>query len=322
MKIKKILPLTFTLMLALTSCGDDNDTADNGDNGAQGGGATSKNVNANNTKINKLAGSIEFPKTNDTDGSIIITHQTAQYGVNFSVEWVCSKRAQRWTCYKMYNANSVTNWNRNNWRSGVRWDGQYWEYDPFQEDRLIPEKYRSTLADYKGSGFNRGHICPSADRLCSMEANGQTFYLSNMQPQYYDFNAKLWAKMEDQLRKWNKSTSRDTLYVCKGGTISDYGATKGVLGRTKSGLIVPKYFFMAILCKKGATYKALGFWVEHENVDRSSDNLGKYVVSIGELERLTGIDFFCNLPDQEEQRLQNMAKENILKAWGLNQPGS
>ena len=138
-----------------------------------------------------------------------------------------------------------------------------------------------------------------------------------MHPQYNKFNAGIWAKMEKQVRTWALQSGTDTLFVCKGGTID---SETNILQRIGNKLIVPKYFFMALLSKKGETLKTIGFWVKNENIDRSADNLKDYVVSIGELERLTGIDFFCNLPDQEEQRLQNMAKENILKAWGLNSP--
>ncbi|MBR6261783.1 MAG: DNA/RNA non-specific endonuclease, partial [Prevotella sp.] len=79
-------------------------------------------------------------------------------------------------------------------------------------------------------------------------------------------------------------------------------------------LIVPKYFFMAILCKNKQGYKAIGFWVEHLNEDRSNDNLIDYVVSIDELERLTGIDFFCNLPDDEEEQAERIVYPNT---WGF-----
>lgn len=239
---------------------------------------------------------LEFPKLKG-GRSVVVVHSTSTYGVNYAVEWDCDKRAQRWTCYQMYNANSVTNWNRNYW-----YDTE-WRGDPFQEDKALPEAYRTKLTDYRGTGFNRGHICPSADRLCSKEANEQTFYLSNMQPQWYAFNAGVWEKMEERVRKWNTSGFRDTLYVCKGGTIdrSDY-----LIESSRIGIPVPRYFFMAILCKNAEGYKAIAFWVEHKNEDHSTDNLRDYAISIDELEKKTGIDFFCNLPDATENRVESI----------------
>ena len=118
------------------------------------------------------------------------------------------------------------------------------------------------------------------------------------------------------MRSWNRSSFRDTLYVCKGGTIEDYGATKGVMRHTSSGLIVPRYFFMALLCKKGDTYKAIGLWAEHINADHSSDKLSDYAVSIDELEQLTGSDFFCNLPDDTERRGETITRDNAIRARG------
>ena len=64
-------------------------------------------------------------------------------------------------------------------------------------------------------------------------------------------------------------------------------------------------------------YKALGFWVEHLNVDRSDDPLSQYVVNIDELEAKTGIDFFCNLPDEIENQVESVTAKNVIKAWGV-----
>lgn len=300
-------PFVLVLASAMMGCSSDDDgQLDSGNN-----------ANRNSTIVTPEAGRLEFPATRNDGKSIVVVHYTDGYGVNFAVEWDCDKRAQRWTCYQMYNDNSVTNWNRNNWR-GAYWQGRTWTGDPFQEDPDLPGECRTTLNDYRGSGYNRGHICPSADRLCSMDANGQTFYLSNMQPQHGAFNSGLWLEMENQLRRWNRSSFRDTLYVCKGGTIEDYGSTQGIKGYTSTGLIVPRYFFMAVLCKRGGSYKAMGFWAEHLNADHSADKLSAYVVSIDELESMTGIDFFCNLPDDTENYVEGMQAANIARAWGLN----
>ena len=306
MKNKGFLLWLLALSAVLVGCSSDDD-------GAAGGGAS---ANSNSTVVNSAAGRLEFPKTRDDANSILVVHTTDGYGVNYAVEWDCEKRAQRWTCYQMYAANSVTNWNRNGWNN-TTWQGQTWHRDPFQEDPDLPEQYRTTLDDYGERPYQRGHICPSADRLCSQDANGQTFYLSNMQPQYGNFNSGLWLVMENKVRSWNISTFRDTLYVCKGGTIEDYGDTQGVRGYTQSGLIVPRYFFMAVLCKRGNIWKAIAFWAEHENVDRSSDKLSDHVVNVRELERRTGIDFFCNLPDDTENYVETMPVENILRAWNV-----
>ena len=58
--------------------------------------------------------------------------------------------------------------------------------------------------------------------------------------------------------------------------------------------------------------------MEHLDEDHSRDNLANYVVNIDKLEQLTGLDFFCNLPDDIENRVEGLATENVMKAWGFN----
>lgn len=298
--IRYILILSMSLSL-FSSCS----SSDDKDNSGNGEVDKTANVNANESAIYREASLLEFPHLKTGGNNIVVTHSTSEYGINYSVEWDCSKKAQRWSCYEMYNSNSVTNWKRSYWYD-TEWNG-----DPFQEDTSIPAQYRTTLAMYRGTGYNRGHLCPSADRLESKEANEQTFYLSNMQPQLYALNGGIWEVMENQVRTWNKTSFRDTLYVVKGGTIDQSDQIKGY---TSTGLLIPKYFFMAILCKNKEGYKALAFWVEHQTTDHSTDPLINYVISIDQLERNTGIDFFCNLPDY----IENQVEANTYPAsWGL-----
>ncbi len=264
--------------------------------------------NSNDATQNPYATRLELPRLKNDGNSILLVHETDAYGVNLCIEWDCTRKAQRWTAYQLYGANSVTNWNRNNWKN-TEWGG-----DPFQPDPDLPADVRTELEQYRRSGYDRGHICPSADRLNSKDANEQTFYLSNMHPQINAFNAGVWLNMENKIRVWNQPSFRDTLYVVKGGTID--GDDK-IIRITDKGLPVPKYFFMAILCKNKDSsqsgYKAMAFWVEH-TANQDTD-LRKYVISIDELEEKTGIDFFCNLPDDIEEKVEG----NLVPAsWGFN----
>ena len=300
----KLTRYFFLLLFApflLVACSDEEE-------GGTNGNSSSDNTNSNITAAIPEAGRLEVPHLANGSQYMLLVHKSVDIGVNMIIEWDCKKKAQRWTAYQMYDKNTKGTWNRNNWQN-TEWQG-----DPFQIDPLLPEKYRTELEDYRGTRYNRGHICPSADRLCSKNANEQTFYLSNMQPQIYDFNAGVWGNMENQLRKWNENRFRDTLFVCKGGTIAE-GQTldPGTLVPGSSmKLLVPKYFFMAILCKKNEGYKAIAFWAEHK-ADHST-KLTPYLISIDRLEELTGIDFFCNLPDNIENSVEKLCS---LSSWGL-----
>jgi endonuclease G len=164
------------------------------------------------------------------------------------------------------------------------------------------------------SGYDHGHICPSADRQYSKEANYQTFYMTNMQPQLKEFNQTdyLWEYMEQQVRKWTPNTIGDTLFVCKGGTID---TENQILTRIQGKMIVPKYFYMALLSKKKGQYSALAFWAEHKKTEKSKTHyLRNYVITIDELEARTGIDFFCNLPDGIEHKVESKVAYNY---WGI-----
>ena len=300
--LKLYLPLLFAATIGIACSGDDDD----------GGLSVEYNANRNDTSREPALQRLEFPKVKGGNSIVIIHTTNDEYGINYSVEWDCEKRSQRWSCYQMYAANRVQKTKRYYSDSNqYPFDpdmpaGSYFDYDPFW-----------------GSGFDHGHICPSADRLYNSAANIQTFYLTNMQPQHNAFNAGLWQKMEEKLRSWISTGSKaeDTLYVCKGGTIDvvngDGGVKDPVITTLRNGLIVPKYFFMALLRKSGTGYKALAFWAEHLSVDHSNDPLGNYVINIRELERRTGIDFFCNLPDAIEEDVENTTVENIKWLWNL-----
>jgi endonuclease G len=262
-----------------------------------GGGDTDNNTNRNKYRAKLL----EYPHLNvDSVDNLLVIHSTDDYGITYSLEWDCTKKANRWSCYEMYDGNSLNNVGRS---------------DAFAEDPEIPSAYRTTLSDYKNTGFSRGHLCPSADRLCSSEQNKQTFFLSNMQPQYQNHNGVLWANLEELVRnKWDTSTYRDTLYVVKAATIDN---SDQILSHTTTGLIVPKYFYMAVLAIKDGKYKAIGLWTEHKNVTDTNKNYGDYAISIDELEKRTGIDFFCNLPDDIETQVESsfsLSDWNITKS--------
>lgn len=285
------------MMLFIAACGSDDDERAN--EGREQ--TTVRNDNKNPTTRKEYA-RLEFPRLKGGDNNLVIIHSTSDYGVNYSLEWDVAKKSQRWSCYEMYESNSVTNTSR------------YYGDPQYPADPNLPSAYGWTPDNdpYYSSGYDHGHIVASAERLCSKEANIQTFYLTNMQPMKNAFNSKLWAKMEQQIWKtWNRPSFRDTLYVCKGGTID---RPDQILGYTNKGALIPKYFFMAVLCKNKQGYKAMAFWVEHINADLSNDNLKEYMISIDQLEELTGIDFFCNLPDDVERQVEDNMSPAV---WGF-----
>ena len=309
--------LTTTLFFA--SCGSNESITDTGDNG---NGSTTDVVNINKNTITtgqpKEITRLEFPKVKGGDDNVILTYSTPTYGMTYAVEWSHKLRSQRWSCFEIYKSNNVKNWSRSNWRQ-TSWGG-----DPFQKDPSVPLSEQPNVTGefsgsyYKGIGsfYERGHICASEDRVYSKDANEQTFYMTNMQPQVGNLNEKIWSDMEAKVRDW--ASNADTIYVCKGGTID--GDDK-IIDQTKSGFIVPRYFFMAVLAKNSdptnGGYKAMGFWIEHLDVDQRSKGIRSFVVNIDDLEQKTGIDFFCNLPDYIENQIESLSVDKVKIAWGF-----
>ena len=226
---------------------------------------------------------------------------TGEEGINYSVEWDTNKRAQRWSCYQMYESLLQKN--------ASRYQGGY------PNDVFMPVTYHFASDPYVKSGYDHGHILPSADRMASTQSNEQTFYMTNMQPQVHAFNAGIWEKMEEQVRTW--AWQFDTLYVCKGGTIDREDQLNGYIGTDDNLIPVPKYFFMAVLGKTPSGYTAIGLWVEHRSDYPSNASVGDYVVNIRDLEQKTGLNFFHNLPDDIEESVETLPLSNLKNVWGM-----
>ncbi|MBQ7472382.1 MAG: DNA/RNA non-specific endonuclease, partial [Prevotella sp.] len=197
--MKKLLYLLL-IPLAFVACSKD----DGNDESVGGNGRTATNVNQNNTAINRLYGRLEFPHLDNSGKSLVVIHLVPTYGLNYAVEWDTEKHASRWSCYQMYNSNSITNTKR-------FYDDSGNAFSQYPNDASLSSRYHFTQDPYWGSGYDHGHMCPSADRLCSAEANKQTFYMTNMQPQVNSFNAGVLSNMEMKVRAWNNYNFRDTL---------------------------------------------------------------------------------------------------------------
>ena len=81
--------------------------------------------------------------------------------------------------------------------------GKKWSGDPFQKDPEVDADCQPPVSkEFSGSGYDRGHIVASEDRVYCQDANGQTFYMTNMYPQMHNFNAGIWEDMEKLVRNF------------------------------------------------------------------------------------------------------------------------
>lgn len=238
------------------------------------------------------SGPIELPALRNSANDLFVSHSTLLDGksvTTFNIEYDKSKKHARWIAFRFDNQSGQTNAGRSD--------------EPFDIDPSIPTQYQRERADFGAKGYDRGHLCASADRLYSEEANVQTFYYTNMSPQKNYFNTGIWLDLEGVVRTWGRSnTFRDTLYVVKGGTIDKGNQIWTYISGDKTKP-VPKYYYMALLCKRGETYKAIGFWADQSTTARPK--MTECAKTIDELEELTGLDFFHNLPDNLENAVES-----------------
>ena len=205
---------------------------------------------------------------------------------NYTFGWSQKDRVALWVAYplnKMYTAKNVQRTDE-------------WAYDPLLgTDSSAPFSYygRKTPTDKGNDPYARGHQIPSADRLCNREANVQTFYGTNMTPQLFDHNGGIWSDLENKVR--NLAEKSDTTYIVT-GCLVEGGET--VYDTDGKPMTVPVAYFKALLrYSKSSTlgqWNGAAFYLEHKVY---SEDLGKkHSMSIDELEEITGIDFFANLP--------------------------
>lgn len=209
---------------------------------------------------------------------------------NYSICYSAAMRCAVWTAAPMHTC-----------YDGSAGRNDSWKYDP-----IIPQSVQPNLKNsYKG-GYSRGHMVASSDRQVSVSTNQQTFYFTNMAPQYQNhFNGGIWEKLE----KWCLTQRcSDTLYVVTGAHFANTNRTCS----DKSGatVVVPTHFYKLLMrSKSGNTRKPLwelpsdqiecvGFWFEHnESYATTEKPTSKYMKSVAEIERLTGFTFYPNVPN-------------------------
>ena len=159
--------------------------------------------------------------------------------------------------------------------------------------------------NYKKSGFDRGHLCPAGDRRYSQFAHDETFLTSNISPQEHSFNAGIWNTLEQKVRYW--ASKYDGVFVVTGGVLKGSMETIG-----DEYLYVPNQFYKVLIDNNSGKTKMIAFLMPHKD---SKKPLYEFVVSVDEVEKLTGIDFFPELDDAIENKLE---ASSSYKDWSFN----
>jgi len=153
----------------------------------------------------------------------------------------------------------------------------------------------ASLSDYKGSGYDRGHLAPAGDMKSTYTAMSESFYMSNMSPQKPGFNRGIWKKLEGNVRNW--ASDNGEIYVVTGPILSGSYPSIG-----SNQVSIPNYYYKVILDYKEPEIKGIGFVLPHQ---KSSSSIQSFAVTIDEVERKTGINFFHALPDDVEEQIES-----------------
>lgn len=171
-------------------------------------------------------------------------------------------------------------------------NASYKRSNSFKVDNELPEYARSTLSDYSGSGYDRGHLAPSAAMDFSQTSMQQSFLMSNMSPQLPGFNRVGWRLLEEHVR--DLANEYHELYVVTGPI---YQGGDGSIG---NGVAIPSAFYKVIL--DPAFNDAIAFIVPHRDV--SGSELVNFVTTVDEVERQTQLDFFSEIADASEESME------------------
>lgn len=172
----------------------------------------------------------------------------------------------------------------------------------WHEDTDVPSP-RATRKDYKKSGWTHGHMCPAGDNRWDAGAMYDSFLYTNCCPQHNDLNTGTWNQIEISCRRWAEKYG-DVYIVCGPILFRQQHATIGA-----NKVVVPEAFFKVIVCLNGKTPKGIGF-ICRNNGEKGKKSL--YVNSIRQVERVTGMTFFPNLPKNLSDAVKSKAN---LEDW-------
>jgi endonuclease G len=193
------------------------------------------------------------------------------------------------------------------WELNQSWFGNAERQNDFHPDKDLPENiYRVTPKDYNGTGYDRGHVAPSADRTRNLTDNSATFAMSNMMPQSPGLNRGVWGDLEEYCRQLARQGKE--LYIVAGPV-----GKKGSIANGK--VIVPQASWkaIAVLDKPGAslTSNTRIIAVLMPNQDRLT-KWTDYRVSVDKIEAATGYDLMPNLPKGIQNAIESKADSETI----------
>jgi len=172
-----------------------------------------------------------------------------------------------------------------------------------EQDYFLKKVLPDGEMEYDGFGYDRGHLAPSADFRWSQKALSESYFYSNMSPQKPEFNRERWAELEGWVRTYVIDFN-EPVFVLTGPVLKDSLKQQG-----ENKVSIPEQFYKIVLDLTGDEKKAIAFLMPNSHC---AYPVSGYVTSIDEIEKLTGLDFFSSLEDEEETKLEKM---HTMDGW-------
>lgn len=276
-------------------------------NGRSGGGGN----------LNPSTGWMELPAMPNGSEFGYFTHSMVwnfKKTRNYSFSWDYKNLVAPWVAYPLCEEHSPIGGDRSD----------EWGVDPYLPKNLQPVLYRGFSSS--SGKYDRGHQIPSADRKATSnkehyKANVATFYGTNMTPQLASLNQHSWKNLEEKVRLWARKS--DTCYVVTGCITK--GSTKTARDNEGKNVTVPTHYYKAVLrYSRNSTighsgYSACAILLEHKGYG-DNNNFKPYAMSISDLEKVTGITYFANLPAKigEDAAAQVKSEDPKTINWWWN----
>ncbi|MDY4149377.1 MAG: DNA/RNA non-specific endonuclease [Paludibacteraceae bacterium] len=228
--------------------------------------------------------------------------------IHYEIPCLKAERSQQIIEHIGYTVSYNHDWLLPNWvayeLTSAEVDGEEQRTNKFLPD---PQVIGSPVVtqDYKGSGYDRGHMAPAADMKWSAQAMRESFYMTNICPQNHNNNAGDWKSLEELARDW--ADKYGSIYICVGPIVPEHPQYIG----NERQIAVPSAFYKAFLRRKGDSWTAIGFMMPNAAGSRP---LMTYMQTINDLEEITSIDFFPNLPDSIEEQAES---DYTISDWSL-----
>ena len=186
--------------------------------------------------------------------------------------------------------------------------------DSLSLSELLPTNFSSTIV-HSIYQIDKGHICPANDNNNSTTGMYDCFTMANMSPQYHIFNNGIWKKVESltseeiPLDIKMKYGYNSYVYVVAGPVLDKDASCYKKIGASKNVVVPEKFYKIYLIQKSDSTYDAVAWIIPQSTVEEKDAE--KYKVSIDEIEKETGLDFFSSLPDNIEEKIESMVNMTL-----------